>query len=41
MNMYILFSDYGHLFMFGSNRFGQLGVGDYKARTGVTMLSDH
>ena len=25
--------------MFGSNKYGQLGVGDYKERSGVTLVS--
>ncbi|XP_012945754.1 serine/threonine-protein kinase Nek9 [Aplysia californica] len=29
---------FGHLYMFGSNKFGQLGVGDFKARPGVCRV---
>lgn len=29
---------YGHLYMFGSNEFGQLGRGDYKTRTGLNRV---
>jgi NIMA (never in mitosis gene a)-related kinase len=30
---------YGHLFTFGSNKHGQLGVGDFKKRPGVVIVT--
>lgn len=33
------FPDFGHLFMFGSNKFGQLGMGDFKPRPGICKVS--
>ena len=30
---------YGHLLTFGSNKFGQLGVGDFKERLGVNLIT--
>ncbi|RUS71597.1 hypothetical protein EGW08_020641 [Elysia chlorotica] len=29
---------FGHLYMFGSNKFGQLGLGDFKSRSGVSRV---
>ncbi|XP_013095073.2 serine/threonine-protein kinase Nek9-like isoform X2 [Biomphalaria glabrata] len=29
---------FGYLYMFGSNKFGQLGLGDFKPRTGVSRV---
>ena len=33
------FTGLSRLVTFGSNKFGQLGVGDYKARSGVNIVS--
>lgn len=33
-----LFSVYGHLFTFGSNKYGQLGVGDFRRRKGICRV---
>jgi alpha-tubulin suppressor-like RCC1 family protein len=30
---------FGRLFTFGSNKFGQLGVGDFKAHSGLNIIS--
>ena len=30
---------YGHLLVFGSNKYGQLGVGDFKERHGVNLIT--
>lgn len=32
------FSVYGHLFTFGSNKYGQLGVGDFRRRKGICRV---
>lgn len=34
-----LTKDFGRLFTFGSNKHGQLGVGDSKRRSGVNLVS--
>ena len=33
-----LIKEYGRLFTFGSNRYGQLGVGDCKKRAGLNQV---
>ena len=32
-------TDFGHLLTFGSNKCGQLGVGDFKERHGVHLIT--
>lgn len=34
----LFFSVYGHLFTFGSNKYGQLGVGDFRRRKGICRV---
>lgn len=34
----LFFSVYGHLFTFGSNKYGQLGVGDFRRRKGICLV---
>jgi len=34
----ISYSAYGYLLTFGSNKYGQLGVGDYRARKGICSV---
>ena len=34
-----IYLDFGRLFTFGSNKFGQLGVGDYKIHSGLNLVA--